>query len=201
VETSLAENLVAICDAVEGPLNGALGYAERYNKDHNLNRPLPKTFVDYREMLDKMRDQIDAIFVATPDHHHALPSMMAMKLGKHVYCEKPLTHSVDEARQLALAARQHKVATQMGNGGRADEGWRLLCEVIWAGTIGNVKEVHVWTDRAGIPKRFWWPQGGTRPGGSDPIPKGLHWDLWLGPAPERPYLGAYKEGKFKGHNV
>jgi len=201
VESSMNENLVAVCDAVESSLHGALGHAENYYKEHHLKKPLPKSFVDYREMLDKMHGQIDAIFVATPDHHHAPASMMAMKLGKHVYCEKPLTHSVDEARQLTLAAREHKVATQMGNGGRAEEGWRQLCEVIWAGAIGNVQEVHVWTDRAGIPKRFWWPQGGTRPSGSDPIPKGLHWDLWLGPAPQRPYLGTYQEGKFKGHSV
>jgi len=201
VESSLGENLVAICDVVEGTLQGALRRVEKHNKDHNLKKPLPKTFSDYREMLDKVHGQIDAVFVGTPDHHHAPASMMAIKLGKHVYCEKPLTHSVYEARQLTLAAREHKVATQMGNQGRADEGWRLLCETIWAGTIGNVREVHVWTDRPGIAKRFWWPQGGPRPQGADPVPKGLHWDVWLGPAPERPYLQTYKEGKFKGKSV
>ena len=201
VEDSLGENLVAMCDPVEERLRGALRHVERRYKEQNVDKPLPKTFVDYREMLDTMHRQIDAVFVATPDHHHAPASMMAIKLGKHVYCEKPLTHSIYEARQLTLAARQHKVATQMGNGGRAGEGWRQLCEWIWAGAIGNVLEVHVWTDRPGIPKRFWWPQGGTRPPGADPVPPGLHWDLWLGPAPERPYLGTYKEGKFKGKSV
>jgi predicted dehydrogenase len=201
VDSSLGENLVAICDVVEGTVNGCLGHVERRYKEKKVNKPLPKRFFDYREMLDKMHNQIDAVFVGTPDHHHAPPSMMAIKLGKHVYCEKPLTHSIHEARQLALAARDHKVATQMGNQGRASDGWRQLCEWIWAGAIGNVQEVHVWTDRPGIPKRFWWPQGGTRLSGSDPVPAGLHWDLWLGPAPERPYLGTYKEGKFKGHGV
>jgi len=200
-DPSLSENLVAICDASQGSLEGCLRHAEKTYKDRNQSRPLPKTFSDYRQMYDKMGDQIDAVFVATPDNHHAIASMMAIKRGKHVYCEKPLTHDIYEARQLTLAARQHKVATQMGNGGRAGEEWRLLCEFIWAGVIGNVLEAHVWTDRAGIPKRFWWPQGGTRPAGEDPIPKGLNWDVWLGPAPKRPFLGTYKEGKFKGHSV
>lgn len=201
VEPALAENLVAICDAAENAVQGCLRHCEKYHKDHNLARPLPKTFSDYRQLFDTMHGQIDAVFVATPDHHHAPASMMAIKLGKHVYCEKPLTHSIFEARQLALAAREHKVATQLGNQGRAGESWRRLCEYIWAGVVGNVQEVHAWTDRPGIPTRFWWPQGGTRPAGSDPVPAWLNWDVWLGPAPERPYLGAHKEGKFKGQPV
>ena len=201
VEAFLNENLVAVCDVVEGARNGCLGQIERFNKDHGLSRPLPKSFSDYREMFDKMHGQIDAVFVATPDHHHALASMTAIRLGKHVYCEKPLTHNIREARLLTLAAREHKVATQMGNNGRESEGWRRLCEWIWAGAIGNVQEAHIWTDRAGIPKHFWWPQGGNRPAGADPMPAGLNWDAWLGPAPERPYLNTYKEGKFQGKSV
>ena len=201
VDPSLQENLVAICDASEGAMQGCLGHVERTYKEQKVTKPLPKQFADYRELFDKMGAKIDAVVVSTPDHHHAPASMMAIRRGKHVYCEKPLTHDVHEARQLTLAAREHKVATQMGNGGRAEVGWRLLCEFIWAGAIGNVKEVHVWTDRPGIPSRFWWPQGGNRPAGSDPVPKSLHWDVWLGPAPERPYLGTYKEGKFKGQSV
>jgi predicted dehydrogenase len=201
VESALSENLVAVCDVVEGTREGCLRRVERRQKERNLDRPLPKAFADYREMLEKMHKQIDAVFVATPDHLHAPASMMAIKLGKHVYCEKPLTHNIREARELMQAARQQKVATQMGNQGRAGEGWRQLCEVVWAGMIGNVTDVHIWTDRPGIPKRFWWPQGGTRPPGSDPVPAGLDWDLWLGPAPQRPYLGTYKEGKFKGRRV
>ena len=199
VKSSLAENLVAVCDTVETTRNGCLKRIEKERQDKN--KPLPKQFSDYRKMFEEMGSQIDAVFVATPDHHHAPASMMAIKLGKHVYCEKPLTHSIWEARQLTLAAREHKVATQMGNQGRADEGWRQLCEMIWAGAIGNVREVHVWTDRPGTPKRFWWPQGGDRPAGSDPVPTGLNWDVWLGPAPERPYLHQYREGEFKGRRV
>jgi hypothetical protein len=152
-------------------------------------------------MLDKMGDKIDAVFVATPDHHHAPASLRAMKLGKHVYCQKPLTHDIYEARQMAQMAKQRHLATQMGNQGRAEEGWRLLCEWIWAGVIGQVQEVHVWTDRPGIPTRFWWPQGGSRPAGSEAIPAGLKWDLWLGPASERPYVDTYKEGPFKDKRV
>lgn len=201
VLSSLSENLVAVCDAVEGTVNGCLRRVEQYNTEHQLNRPLPKAFSDYRELFDKMGSQIDAVFVATPDHQHAPASMRAIKLGKHVYCEKPLTYSVDEARQLTLAARAQRVATQMGNQGRADQGWRQLCEMIWAGAIGPVREVHVWTDRPGIAKRFWWPQGGTRPAGADPVPAGLNWDAWLGPAPQRPYLDSYREGKFQGRRV
>jgi hypothetical protein len=124
-----------------------------------------------------------------------------MQLGKHVYCEKPLTHNIHEARQLMRAARKKKVATQLGNQGRAEEAWRLLCEYLWAGIIGPVREVHIWTDRAGTPKRFWWPQGGTRPLGEDPVPAWLNWDCWLGPAPVRPFLDTYKEGKFQGKHV
>lgn len=201
VETSAAENLVAVCDAVEGTAQNAVRWVEKYDQDHQLKRPLPQVFTDYREMLDKIHKDIDAVFVGAPDHHHAPASMRAIKLGKHVYCEKPLTHTIDEARQLTLAAREHKVATQMGNQGRAEEGWRILCEMIWSGAIGQVKEVHVWTDRPGIPSRFWWPQGAGRPAGSDPIPADLKWDVWLGAAPERPYLDAYREGKFAGKRV
>ncbi len=201
VEPSLQENLVAVCDTSQGAVDGCLRRAERWYKDQNANKPLPASFSDYRELFDKLGKQIDAVVVATPDHHHAPASMLAIRNGKHVYCEKPLTHDIDEARQLTLAAREHKVATQLGNQGRAGEAWRGLCEIIWAGAIGHVTEVHVWTDRPGIASRFWWPQGGSRPAGADPVPAGLNWDVWLGPAPQRPYLGVYKEGKFQGKNV
>jgi predicted dehydrogenase len=136
------DNLVALCDVEENHLNGP---AAKY--------PDARKFTDYREMFDKMHKEIDAVTVGIPDNHHACASMMAIKLGKGVYCEKPLTHDIHEARALAEAARKYKVATQMGNQGRAEEGWRLLCEFIWAGAIGNVTEAHVWTDRPGIPKR------------------------------------------------
>ncbi|PIY41130.1 MAG: oxidoreductase [Armatimonadetes bacterium CG_4_10_14_3_um_filter_66_18] len=201
VGPALDENLVAICDVTDGRLQGCLGSIDKTYREHEINRPLPKTFFDYRELMDKMGDQIDAVVVATPDNHHAMASMRAIKRGKHVYCEKPLTHDLYEARRLAGAARLHNVATQLGNQGRAGDGWRLLCEYLWSGQLGNVQEVHTWTDRPGIAARFWWPQGGTRPPGADPIPSDLHWDIWLGPARERPYLDAYKEGKFKGQRV
>ena len=118
------ENLVAVCDTSDKSLQGCLGRIEKEYRENKIDRPLPKTFFDYREMLDKMKGQIDAVFVATPDHHHAPASLRAMRLGKHVYCEKPLTHTIDEARQLTLAARQYKVATQLGNQARAEQGWR-----------------------------------------------------------------------------
>ena len=130
VEAFLNENLVAVCDVVEGARNGCLARIERFNKDHGLSRPLPKSFSDYRKMFDKMHGQIDAVFVATPDHHHAVASMTAIWLGKHVYCEKPLTHNIREARLLTLAAREHKVATQMGNNGREGEGWRRASALV-----------------------------------------------------------------------
>ena len=201
VQSSLDENLVAVSDAAAGSLHGCLRRVERHYQEKGIDRPLPKTFSDYRKMFDEMHGQIDAVFVGTPDHHHAPASMRAIKLDKHVYCEKPLTYSIDEARQLAEAARAHGVATQMGNQGRAGESWRLLCEMVWAGAIGAVREVHVWTDRPGIATRFWWPQGGGRPAGADPVPAGLDWDVWLGPAPQRPYLDTYQEGKFQGKRV
>ena len=115
--------------------------------------------------------------------------MAAIKRGKHVYCEKPLTHTVREARMMAEAAREHKVATQMGNQGQAGEEVRLLCETIWDGAIGQVREVHVWTDRPlNGTNKWYWPQGVDRPKGEDPVPESLNWDLWLGPAPMRPYV-------------
>jgi hypothetical protein len=171
------------------------------SKKQKVERPAPKAFSDYREMLDTMDKEIDAVFVATPDHHHAPASLMAMKRKKHVYCEKPLTHTIAEARRMAEVAREMKVATQLGNQHRAEEGWRFLCEYVWGGVAGAVKEVHVWTDRPGIPSRPWWPQGGPRPQGEDPVPAGLSWDVWLGQAPKRPYLDTYKEGRFKGKRV
>ncbi len=201
VIASLSQNLVALCDIDDNHLNGALTAINAECEKRGIPAPTPRKFADYREMFDQMGREIDAVVVSTPDHHHAPAAMRAIKLGKHVYCEKPLTHNIREARLLAQAAKEAGVATQMGNQGRADEGWRRLCEWIWAGAIGQVQEVHVWTDRPGIPARFWWPQGGGRPEGTDPIPAHLHWDLFLGPAPERPYCAVYKEGKFQGQNV
>jgi len=174
-----SQNIVALCDV---DWRHAAGTFKRY--------PNAKKYKDFRIMLDKEDKNIDAVVVATPDHIHAVASMAAIKRSKHVYCEKPLTHSVYEARVLAKAAREYKVATQMGNQGQALEGRRLISEYIWAGAIGPVREVHVWTDRPlnGLDKVY-WPQGVKRPEGEDDVPPTLDWDLWLGPAPWRPYKG------------
>ncbi|MGK0189924.1 MAG: putative dehydrogenase [Verrucomicrobiales bacterium] len=156
--------------------------------------PKARRYKDFREMLDKEEKNIDAVTVGTPDHIHALASMAAIVRGKHVYCEKPLTHTIYEARQLALAAKEHKVVTQMGNQGHASEGARLTNEWIQAGIIGEVREVHAWTDRAGK----LWKQGIGRPGSTPPVPAELDWNLWCGPAQERPYHSAYCPHNWRG---
>ncbi len=144
-----------------------------------------KAYTDYRELLEK--EDADGVMIATPDHTHAVITMAALKRKKHVYCEKPLTYSVFEARQVAKAARQAGVATQCGNQGQASEGARLVREMIADGAIGAVREVQVW-----CPARFWsWPAWEGRPPETPPVPEGLDWDLWLGPAPQRPYHPAY----------
>ena len=149
---------------------------------------------DFREMLEKEKD-IDAVMVATPDHAHAVTSMLAIKKGKHVYCEKPLTHDIYEARMLTEAARKAGVATQMGNWGHALEGPRLINEWIWDGAIGTVREVHAWTNRP----MGWWPQGGLkRPTDTPPVPEGMDWDTWIGPAPYRPYNHCYAPHDWRG---
>ncbi|MCX5639151.1 MAG: Gfo/Idh/MocA family oxidoreductase, partial [Planctomycetota bacterium] len=165
-----SQNIVALCDV---DWKHAAGTFNRF--------PNAKKYRDFRKMLEEEDKNIDAVTVATPDHVHAVASIMAIKMGKHVYCEKPLTHSVYEARKVAEAAREHKVATQMGNQGQASEETRLMCEYIWDGAIGPVREVHVWTDRPSQGLfNVYWPQGVDRPKGSEPVPEGLDWDLWLG---------------------
>ena len=161
--------------------------------------PKAKKYKDYRKMLDEMDKEIDAVIVATPDHTHAPASIDAMRRGKHVYCEKPLTHTMYEARWMAEEARKHGVATQMGNQGQASEDTYRLCEMIQAGAIGQVKKLHVWTDRPSN-ELFgeYWPQGVNRPEGSPPVPESLDWDLWLGVAPERPYHPAYHPFVWRG---
>jgi predicted dehydrogenase len=183
-----SQNIVALCDV---DWAHAAGTFRRY--------PKAKKYRDFRKMLDEEEKNIDAVIVATPDHVHAVASMAAIKRGKHVYCEKPLTHSVYEARMVAQAARQHKVATQMGNQGQASEETRLMCEYIWDGAIGPVREVHVWTDRPlnGL-NAVYWPQGVDRPQDTPPVPETLDWDLWLGPAPDRPYHPAYLPFRWRG---
>ncbi len=146
---------------------------------------------DFREMLAKQKD-FDAVLVATPDHSHAVVSMAAMQAGKHVHCQKPLTHSVYEARQLAEGAKRYKVATQVFTAIQSSESTRQLCEWIWAGAIGPVRQVINWSNRPV------WPQGINRPKDTPLVPEGFDWDLWLGPAPYRPYHPAYHPFNWRG---
>jgi predicted dehydrogenase len=148
---------------------------------------------DWRRLLER-ESSLEAVVVATPDHNHAIVAVHAMNAGKHVYCEKPLAHSIAEARAMARVAKERGLVTQMGTQGHAFEGTRRAVEVMRAGVLGDVTELHVWTDRpAG-----WWPQGVARPTDSPSIPSGLDWDVWLGPAPQRPYNPAYVPFKWRG---
>jgi len=174
------ENIVALCDV-------DWGYAGQVFEKY----PNAKKYKDFRRMLEEQKD-IDAVIVATPDHLHAVIAMAAIKLGKHVYVQKPLTWSVEEAYKLTEAAREAKVATQMGNQEHSSEEIRVLCEIIWSGAIGSVKEVHAWTDRPV------WPQGIARPADTPNVPAHLDWDLWLGPAPVRPYNPVYHPFAWRG---
>lgn len=148
--------------------------------------PQAKSYQDYREMFDKEHKNFDAVLIGAPDHHHYPATMIAMQLGKHVYTQKPLTHTVWEAQQLQKVAREKKLVTQMGIQGHAREGWRLVYEFIRGGLLGDIKETHTWTDRP------IWPQGMGRPEGEDTPPSNLNWDAWLGPAPTRPFKGSSK---------
>jgi len=148
-------------------------------------------YIDFRELLEKQKD-IDAVVVCTTDNLHAAVSVAAMKKGKHVFCQKPLTHTIYEARRMAEVARSTGVATQIAVGNQASEATRTLCEWIWDGAIGPVREVHNWSSRP------FWPQGIERPKEAQPVPGGLDWDLWLGPAPERPFNRAYVPFVWRG---
>jgi len=177
----LSENIVALCDVDE-----RLAYSARQAC------PNAKFYKDFRKMLEQMRNQIDAVVVSTPDHTHAVAAAMAIRMGKHVYCEKPLTRAIWEARTLRDLARRYKVATQMGNQGTASNELRHGVEVIQSGVLGKVTEIHVWSNRP------IWPQGIARPKEEMIIPEGLDWELWLGPAPKRPYHDAYHPFKWRG---
>jgi len=163
-----------------------------YKKAAELH-PDAKGYQDYREMFDKEHKNFDAVMIGTPDHHHYPATVIAMQHGKHVYTQKPLTHTPWEARQLMLGARKHKVVTQMGNQGHAKEGWRLVYEWIHSGALGDITEVHTWTDRP------IWPQGVPTPEGEDTPPSTLDWDVWIGPAPLRPFKQkAYHRFNWRG---
>ena len=164
------QNIVALCDIDDNFL------VETHQKF-----PAAKTYNDFRRMLDQK--DIDAVVVSTPDHTHAVATMAALKSGRPVYCEKPLAHTVWEARQVTEAAAKYKLATQMGIQIHATDNYRRVVELVQGGAIGPVKEVHVWCSKT-------W-SGGDRPTETPPIPSSLHWDLWLGPSPERLYNPAY----------
>jgi predicted dehydrogenase len=171
--------IVAICDVDSNNRDRA-----RQTVNGQYGNEDCAAYNDFREMLQKQKG-IDAVLVVTPDHSHALVSATAMRMGKHVYCQKPLTHTVFEARKLAETARECKVATQLGTVNQASEDSRVLREWIWDGAIGPVREVHNWSNRP------IWPQDIDRPTEKPPAPPTLDWDLWLGPAPYRPYHPAY----------
>jgi predicted dehydrogenase len=176
-----SENIYALCDVDDRQ-------AEQARKDF----PQAKYYKDYRELLEKEGKSLDGVLVSTPDHSHAPASVMAMKMGLAVYCQKPLTRTVYEARVMRETATKFKVATQMGNQGTSNSGLRRAAEVVQAGGIGAVREVHVWTNRP------IWPQGVEKPKTADEIPAGLDFDLWLGPAAERPYNNAYLPFSWRG---
>lgn len=181
------ENIVALCDVDD--VRAAGTYAEF---------PDARRYKDYRKLFDAEANNIDAVIVATPDHNHAVVAMAAMRLGKHVYCQKPLAHSVYEVRQLTEAARKYGVQTQMGNQGHSSDTIRQCREWVADDAIGPVREVYAWSDR---------PVGGDpwstfpvreRPEDTPPVPDTLDWDQWLGPAPYRPYHPAYCPESWRG---
>ena len=190
------ENVVALCDVNQEKISEAMKHwqetGKRYATSPNdwerkagaeftrLAESKPKTFADFRKMLDEMDKQIDAVVVATPDHSHAVVSAAAIKAGKPVFCEKPLTRTLSESRALRELARKHKVATSMGNQGTYSGAFRRALELIRSGTLGQIKEIHVWNDGGGADRK-------QPPQGEEPVPQGLQWDLWLGPAAQRPF--------------
>ena len=179
---SCGGNIVALCDVDKGTLG---------KKGQKF--PNAKQYQDFRKMFDEMGKDIDAVTVSTPDHCHGVAAIRAMSMGKHCFCQKPLTQNVYEARTMRKLATEKKLATQMGNQGSAENGLRRAVEVIQAGVIGKPQQLHVWSNRP------IWPQGLDRPAGSDPVPENLDWDLWLGPAAFRPYKrGAYHTFAWRG---
>ncbi|MEE6187970.1 Inositol 2-dehydrogenase/D-chiro-inositol 3-dehydrogenase [Mycovorax composti] len=174
-------NIVALCDV-----------DERQAVKSRKNFPKAKFYKDFREMLEKEKNNIDACSISTPDHTHAVATLAAMQLGKHVYTQKPLTHDIYEARILTQAAKKYKVVTQMGNQGASGEGVRRAKEIYDAGLIGDIVEVHAWTNRPV------WPHGLPKPTGDHPIPAELDWDLWLGPTKYEPYNPVYVPFNWRG---
>jgi predicted dehydrogenase len=181
----LKQNIVAFCDVDEGRIAPSMKTAGEPAK-------APTVYKDFRKLLDAEK-AVDAVLIGTPDHWHVPICRAAMKAGKHVYCEKPLAHAVSEARELRELTRESKVVTQTGNQGSASGNMRRSMELIQAGVLGPVREIHIWHPPHG------WPSGVDRPAGEDPIPKGLDWDFWIGPAPMRPYKkGIYHPARWRG---
>ena len=180
-----SENVIALCDVDDTQIERFTNYAMRTERPDLLELyDKANKYRDFRVMLEKEKG-IDAVVVSTPDHNHAVIAMTAIKMGKHVFCQKPLTHTVYEARMLAKAAKEYKVITQMGNQGHAGEGARLINEWIEDGAIGDVRDVHIWTNRPV------WPQGIEAPQEIPSVPTALDWNQWLGPAKYRHYHPAY----------
>ncbi len=184
------ENIIALCDVDDTQLAQFLK-SDRNSPEQQAMYDKAAKYQDFRVMLEKEKS-IDAVTVSTPDHCHAVAAMMAMKMGKHAFVQKPLTHTIKEARILAKTAKEMNVVTQMGNQGHAGEGGRLINEWIWDGAIGEVREVHCWTNRP------IWPQGIDAPQEIPSVPSTLNWDVWLGPARFRPYHPAYHPFKWRG---
>ena len=181
---------------VNGPLAGlypAQEIVQRYyaNQKESASYKGCSAYIDYRELLEKEKN-IDAVIVGTPDHLHAPVSIAAMKKGKHVFCQKPMVHTVYEAHMMGEVAHEMNVATQVATGNSASEDTRILCEWIWSGAIGQIRDVHNWTDRP------YWPQGIERPIEEQSVPRHLNWDLWLGPSPNRPYNSVYQPFNWRG---
>jgi len=177
-----SENIIALCDI-------DWKYAARCFNDF----PEAKRYKDWRKMFDELGNDIDGVMISTADHTHATIAASALAMDKHIYCQKPLTHSIYESRLLTrLAAAHPKAATQMGHQGSSGDGARQVCEWIWNGEIGEIKEVHAWTDRP------IWPQGLERPTEKAKVPSHLDWDLFLGPAPFRPYHPIYTPWNWRG---
>ncbi len=173
--TQSKDNIAAIVDPDEKQHDKV----KRYLQTNNCDPGKTRVFTDYRKMFDKMGKELDAVVITTPNHHHALPSMLAMEHNIAVYCEKPLTHDIAEARELRARARKCKAPTQMGNQGHCEDGYRRLCEFVASGVVGKITETHSWTNRA---------NGGIGPRPPVlPVPVGLHWDEWIGPAPARAF--------------
>ncbi|MCF7959014.1 MAG: Gfo/Idh/MocA family oxidoreductase, partial [Phycisphaerae bacterium] len=187
VHSVKSENLIALCDVDHQYAGGTFNQFPKASRYH-----------DYRQMLSEQKD-LDAVMIATPDHTHAMIAMAAIKAGKHVFCQKPLAHNVYETRLLAEAAKKYDVVTQMGIQGRSGEGINLICEWIWDGAIGTVEKVDAWCALGYYPpgQAYWCTTHYDIPEEKPPVPEGLAWDLWLGPAPERSYHPTYHPGRWR----